>query len=73
MENRLNKYFLAKVQFITEDEKSGKIKKVMVQYLVDAMSCTEAEAKVTSWLGGLNDFEVKSVSESPIAGIILNA
>ena len=66
------KYFLAKVQFVTEDEKSGKLKKVTVQYLVDAMSCTEAEAKVTSWLGGINDFEVKAVSESPIAEVISN-
>jgi len=72
MENKLAKYFLAKVQFLTEDEKSGKIKKVTVQYLVDAMSCTEAEAKVTKWLGDLNDFEVKSVSESSILGVISN-
>jgi hypothetical protein len=70
MQNKLAKYFLAKVQFLTEDEKSGKIKKVTVQYLVDAMSCTEAEAKVTKWLGDLNDFEVKSVSESAILGVI---
>ncbi len=72
MQNKLAKYFLAKVQFLTEDEKSGKIKKVTVQYLVDAMSCTEAEAKVTKWLGDLNDFEVKSVSESSILGVISN-
>ena len=70
MQNKLAKYFLAKVQFLTEDEKSGKIKKVTNQYLVDAMSCTEAEAKVTKWLGDLNDFEVKSVSESAILGVI---
>ena len=70
MENTVDKYFLAKVQFLMEDEKSGKVKKVMVQYLVDAMSCTEAEAKVTSVLGGINDFEVKSVSESPISEVI---
>lgn len=70
MENRIAKYFLAKVQFLTEDEKSGKIKKVTVQYLVDAMSCTEAEAKVTRLLEGINDFEVKSVSESTISEVI---
>ena len=70
MQNKLAKYFLAKVQFLTEDEKSGKIKKVTNQYLVDAMSCTEAEARVTKWLGDLNDFEVKSVSESAILGVI---
>jgi hypothetical protein len=72
MQNKLAKYFLAKVQFLTEDEKSGKIKKVTNQYLVDAMSCTEAEARVTKWLGDLNDFEVKSVSESAILGVIQN-
>jgi hypothetical protein len=70
MQNRIAKYFLAKVQFLMEDEKSGKIKKVTVQYLVDAMSCTEAEAKVTHILEGINDFEVKSVSESPISEVV---
>jgi hypothetical protein len=66
----MKKYFLAKVQFTHADEKSGKIKKVIVQYLVDAMSCTEAEARITKYLGGIMDFEVKSVSESIIADVI---
>lgn len=70
MENRIAKYFLAKVQFLIEDEKSGKVKKVTMQYLVDAMSCTEAEAKVIGWLVGIRDFEVKSVAESPIVEVV---
>jgi hypothetical protein len=71
MENKVSKYFTAKVQFVTEDEKSGKLKKVALNYLVDAMSCTEAEAKVTKWLGpGLSDFEVVSVAESKISEVI---
>lgn len=65
------KYFLAKVQFMIEDEKSGRLKKTVVQYLVDAMSCTEAEAKIVKHLGsGFTDYEVKSVSESPISTVI---
>jgi hypothetical protein len=64
------KYFLAKVQFITEDERSGKLKKVMVQYLVDAMSCTEAEARVVKYLDGVSNYEVKSVAESPVSAVI---
>lgn len=66
----MTKYFLAKVQFTTSDEKSGKIKKVMVQYLVDAMTCTEAEARVVKSLEGVRDFEVKSLSESAIVEVI---
>jgi len=66
----VTKYFLAKVQFVTEDERSGKLKKVMVQYLVDAMSCTEAEARVVKYLDGVSNYEVKSVAESPISAII---
>jgi hypothetical protein len=65
----MKKYFQVKVQFRQEDER-GKIKKVNVQYLVDAMSCTEAEARVVKWLGSMNDYEVKSVSESQIAEVI---
>jgi hypothetical protein len=64
------KYFHVKVQFMIEDDR-GKLKKVIVQYLVDAMSCTEAEARVVGFLGsGYSDYEVKSVAESPISTVI---
>lgn len=67
----MTKYFLVKVQFTIEDEKSGKLKKTIVQYLVDAQSCTEAEARIVGHLGsGFTDYEVKSISESPISTVI---
>ena len=36
------KYFLVKVEFETINESNGKQKKIKTQYLVDAMTCTEA-------------------------------
>lgn len=64
-------YFQVKVQFKTEDE-NGKVKKTNVQYLVDAISVTEAEARMVTYLNeqGENDFEVKSASESKISAVI---
>lgn len=60
-------YFQVKVQFINEDNK-----KQSVNYLVDAMSVTEAEAKTIQYLTdeGEQSFEVKAASESKIVGVI---
>lgn len=68
----MSQFFNVKVQFTTEDEK-GKIKKQNVNYLVDAMSVTEAEARTTQFLteDGEQQFEIKSASESKIAAVIL--
>jgi hypothetical protein len=65
-------YFQVKVQFTVEDSK-GKVKKQNVLYLVDAMSVTEAEAKMVQHLTeqGENEFEVKAASESPIASVVV--
>jgi hypothetical protein len=67
-------YFNVKVQFTTEDER-GKVKKQNVNYLVDAMSVTEAEARTVQYLveRGEEQFEVKSASEAKIAEVILTA
>jgi hypothetical protein len=64
-------YFTVKAVFETEDNK-GKIKKQTEVYLVDAMSVTEAEARITLYLTdrGENDFEVKSASKSNIVSVI---
>jgi hypothetical protein len=64
-------YFTVKAVFEIEDNK-GKIKKQTEQYLVDAMSVTEAEARITDYLAsrGENDFEVKSASKSNIVSVI---
>jgi len=67
-------YFQVKVQFeeeITVGKKTKNVKK-QYPYLVDAMSVTEAEAKITKFLSdrGERDFEVKSVQQSKIVGVI---
>jgi Fe-S cluster assembly iron-binding protein IscA len=67
-------YFNVKVQFKVEDE-NGKVKKQNVNYLVDAMSVTEAEARIVQYLSeaGEQEFEVKAASEAKIAEVILGA
>jgi hypothetical protein len=64
-------YFTVKAVFEIEDAK-GKIKKQTETYLVDAMSVTEAEARITEYLSsrGENDFEIKSAGKSNIVGVI---
>jgi len=67
-------YFQVKVQFeeeITIGKKTKNVKK-QYPYLVDAMSVTEVEAKITKFLSdrGERDFEVKSVQQSKIVGVI---
>jgi Fe-S cluster assembly iron-binding protein IscA len=63
----MSQYFQVKVQFVNEDNK-----KQSVNYLVDAMSVTEAEAKTIQYLTneGEQSFEVKAASESKIAQVI---
>lgn len=64
-------YFQVKVQFTVEDSK-GKVKKQNVNYLVDAQSVTEAEARTVKFLTDNDEqaFEVKSASESKIFDVI---
>ncbi len=52
---------------------NGKLKKQSVNYLVDAMSVTEAEARTVEYLTaqGEQEFEVKAASEAKIAQVIL--
>jgi hypothetical protein len=66
-------YFNVKVQFRTEDER-GKVKKENINYLVDAQSVTEAEARTVQYLLSRDEeaFEVKAASEAKIAEVILN-
>lgn len=65
-------FFQVKVQFTDIDDK-GKTKKQNIAYLVDAMSVTEAEARVTKYLTDNDEtnFEVKAASESKIIEVIL--
>ena len=67
----MGQYFQVKVQFKVEDDK-GKVKKQSVNYLVDAQSVTEAEARTVQYLLSRDEeaFEVKSASEAKIAEVI---
>ncbi len=65
------KYYNVKVEFVFEDDK-GKMKKQKLDYLVDAVSVTEAEAKMTKWLIERNErnFEIKAAITSPIIDVV---
>ncbi len=66
-------YYTAKVQLTTEIDtpKGTKEKKATEIYLVEAMSVTEAEAKVVKDFQGYQfDFEVKAVTASKIIKIL---
>tara|TARA_A100000172_G_scaffold81116_1_gene73079 strand:- start:1719 stop:1925 length:207 start_codon:yes stop_codon:yes gene_type:complete len=65
-------YYTAKVQLL--DDSTGKQKRVTEMYLVEAMSVTEAEAKVVKDFVSQSvyskEYEVKAVSSSKIIKII---
>lgn len=66
-------YYTAKVQLVdtVDTPKGPKEKRITETYLVEALSVTEAEAKVIEDFKGYSfDFEVKSVSSSKIIKII---
>jgi hypothetical protein len=66
-------YYVARVQLTDEvDTPNGtKLKKTSESYLVEALSVTEAEAKVIKDFEGFTfDYEVKSVTASKIVKIL---
>ena len=65
-------YFQVNVS-ITDINDKGKQTKITEQYLVDAVSVTDAEVKITKMYeneGGSIDFQVKSVKETKILQVI---
>ena len=62
-------YFEVKITFDKTLE-NGKEKKVSELYLVDAVSFTEAEAKITAEFGTLPNFKVKSIRQYKVAEIV---
>jgi hypothetical protein len=59
------------VQFIVEDEQTGKIKKVKELYLVKAVSITDAETQVAKDLDGtMSDYRILTVTESKTVRVI---
>ncbi|MEN9917664.1 MAG: hypothetical protein RL662_100 [Bacteroidota bacterium] len=65
-----DRYFKAKVYFITLDEKSGTEKKTAIQMLAQASDIKEAFAIVEKGMQGtLADYMIASLSESPIMDV----
>ena len=64
-------YFTVTVKILTDDGKGG-VKKMTERYLVDAMSVTEAEARMTEYLSkdGAHDFEIVAAGVSRIVGVV---
>ena len=62
-------YFEVKITFDKTLE-NGKEKKVSELYLVDAVSFTEAETKITAEFGTLPNFKVKSIRQYKVAEIV---
>jgi hypothetical protein len=70
MDEQITKYFLVKVEFETMTD-TGKTKKIKSQYLVDAISCTEAEARTTNYLKDtVIDYEIVSAVKSVIEDVV---
>lgn len=65
-------FYQVKVQFLTTDLDSGKIKKQNVLYLVEDTGILEAENKISKSLieDGETQFEIKAISESKISKVI---
>jgi predicted RNA-binding protein Jag len=65
-------YYLVKVKVET-DNGNGKIKKNTEQYLVKAVSVTDAEAHITAFLQNSPlEFEVSSVTQTKILNVVGN-
>jgi len=62
-------YWQVIVEFRRENDR-GRIQKIRENYLVDAMSGTEAEAKTYKELEGESDFTVVSLKQSRIIKVI---
>lgn len=65
-------YFLTNVEIVDMNDK-GKQTKMREQYLVDAVSVTDAEVKITKMFedeGMSTDFQVKSVKDTKILQVI---
>lgn len=65
-----DRYFKAKVYFITLDEKSGTEKKTAAQMLIQASDIDEALAELKKGMAGtLADYSVATLAETPIMDV----
>lgn len=66
----MTKYFQVVVKLKREDDK-GKLKTITERYLVDALTITEAEARVVKFMvDSMLDYEISSATESRIMQIL---
>lgn len=64
-------YYLARVKFETPDEQTGRVKKLIEQYLVEADSISRAEEILKQkFKDSIADFSVVGIQESKIMGVI---
>ncbi len=67
------KYFTVTIKIKREDDK-GKLKTVTERHLVDALTVTEAEARVVKFMEQFGeDFTISSVTESRITQLITHS
>lgn len=64
-------YYSVKIEVITKTD-SGREKKHSEEYLAEALSCTEAEAKIVKHFEGIANFDysVTAIRETKIIEII---
>lgn len=66
----MSEWFQTKVKFLRQMD-NGLIKQITEQYLVDAMSFTETEARVMQEVGeGMREVTMMSVARSPIKEVV---
>jgi hypothetical protein len=66
----MTKYFQVVVKLKREDDK-GKVKTFTERYLVDALTITEAEARVVKFMeDSMLEYEISSATESRIVQIL---
>lgn len=65
-----DKYYKAKLDFITIDEKTEKEKKSTVTYLVQASNLDEAKKNIMDVMDGtMIDYDIQSIAETKIMGV----
>ena len=70
MENTFT-WYNATVEFLTEDEQTGKIKKIKEEYLVKAVSPTDVEIQITKELNGTqSEYSIYGLKKSKIVKIL---
>jgi hypothetical protein len=65
-------WYTVTIQFVVEDEQTGKIKKVKENYLTKAISVTDAEASVIKDLEGImGEYRILKIDESRFVRVIV--